>query len=468
VPGRFHISFVLSAIAWGLLLVLGGLGPLKSLVAEVQAWLSPIFCAAGDHLQAFHRCVGPGAPGGNATVAIALLVLYVASVIAVYCLLGIVWKRKQRARSAKPAAVGNFAAPATQPPPIDIYPPEYPVDSRTDHESAASRSFVARPPMFGPNASGWIGVTLAFILMLAAGAVMLVGLEQKNTGLIIGPVVVLALGFGAYLAWSGMREVQICVTGDDLTVGRRSGDVFSLRGAKLGPWADRGGMPVGTALHLQSGPHQLVIGGRDYRTGTGTPLEAPSADSVDAWMSASDFEQLLTMVSGPSWLTRHQPAPGGSTRCLLFPNDQILRQMVPVPWALRDRAQYQRSATQPQLALEVGPDAIRVVDPNTNTQIAWASPAQVTASPETYILRRNKEVGRPSPVLVVAVPGFEPLTIGCHERAEGMGMGQIRFSWRGKVPERTNNPAAYMVSGMDWLTLVEKCGFAAYLEDRSG
>ena len=68
-PGRFHISFVLSAIAWGLLLVLGGLGPLKSLVAEVQAWLSPIFCAAGDHLQAFHRCVGPGAPGGNATVA---------------------------------------------------------------------------------------------------------------------------------------------------------------------------------------------------------------------------------------------------------------------------------------------------------------------------------------------------------------------------------------------------------------
>jgi len=92
----------------------------------------------------------------------------------------------------------------------------------------------------------------------------------------------------------------------------------------------------------------------------------------------------------------------------------------------------------------------------------------VATSPETYIRRGNKDVGPPSPVLVVAVPGFEPLTIGCHERAEGMGMGQIRFSWRGKVPERTNNPAAYMVSSMDWLTLVEKCGFAAYLEDRSG
>src|ERR1700756_2502948 len=107
VPGRFQFSFLLSAIAWGALLVLCGLGPLESLVAKVQAWLSPIFCGAGDHLQAFHRCVGPGEPSGNAGFAVASLVLFAASVIAVYCLLGIVWKLRQRARWAKPAAVGN-------------------------------------------------------------------------------------------------------------------------------------------------------------------------------------------------------------------------------------------------------------------------------------------------------------------------------------------------------------------------
>jgi hypothetical protein len=464
VPGRFAISLGLSAIAWGVLLVLRGLGPLESLFARVQAWLSPIFCEAGDHLQAFHRCVGLGAPGANAGFALALLVLYAASVIAVYCLLGIVWKGKQRARSAKPAAVGTFATPATQPP-IDIHPSQHAVDSRTDHESAASRSFVAHPPDFGSKSSGW-SLTWAFFLTLGAVAVMFVGMALKNTWLVVGPWVVFFLGFGAFRAWYGMREIRICVTSDGLTVGRRPREVFSLLDAKLGPWAVRGGMPVGTALHLQSGPRQLVIGGRDYRLGTATPLEAPAVDTVDAWISASEFEQLLTMVSRRSGLKLRQPVPGEPTRCLLFPNDQILRHMA--PWAYRDRARYDPSARQPQLALDVSRDAIRVIDPTTDRQIASASPAHVTTTPETYILRRNKQVGSPSPVLVVAVPGVKPLTIGCHERAEGMGMGQVRFSWRGKVPERTNDPAAYMVSGMDWLTLVEKCGFAAYLDDRSG
>jgi hypothetical protein len=376
------------------------------------------------------------------------------------------WERKRRARSAKPAAVGNFAAPAPQPPAIEPHPIQDSVNAHIGDQSVGPRSFVAHPPLFGPKASGWMGITAAFILMLAAGAVMLLGIEQKNTALIVGPVFVALLGFGGYVAWSGMREVQIWVTGAGLTIGRRPGDVFSFLDAKLGPWADRGGMPIGTALHLQSGSRQVVIGGRDYRPGSATPLEPPVADNVDVWMSASDFEQLLTFVSSLGSSKLGPPSPGAPTRCLLFPNDQILRQMG--PWGYRERARFQSTAGRPQLAVEVGPDAIRVIDPNTDSQFASASPAQVTASPETYILRQNKQVGTPSPVLVVAFPGLPPLTIGCHERAEGMGMGQMRFSWRGKVPERTNDPAAYMVSGMDWLTLVEKCGFAPYLEDRSG
>jgi len=39
-----------------------------------------------------------------------------------------------------------------------------------------------------------------------------------------------------------------------------------------------------------------------------------------------------------------------------------------------------------------------------------------------------------------------------------------RFSWSANVPI-TNDPPAYVVSAADWLTLVEKSGLAAHLED---
>jgi hypothetical protein len=41
---------------------------------------------------------------------------------------------------------------------------------------------------------------------------------------------------------------------------------------------------------------------------------------------------------------------------------------------------------------------------------------------------------------------------------------QLRFSWRGEVSMR-EEPAAYSVSGADWLTLVQAFGLASYLVD---
>ena len=53
-------------------------------------------------------------------------------------------------------------------------------------------------------------------------------------------------------------------------------------------------------------------------------------------------------------------------------------------FAFRKRQQFMQSLTQPRLAIDVGADVIRVIDPNTNALIASVSPTQVTATPVTY------------------------------------------------------------------------------------
>ncbi len=62
-------------------------------------------------------------------------------------------------------------------------------------------------------------------------------------------------------------------------------------------------------------------------------------------------------------------------------------------------------------------------------------------------------------VMVVRIPGLQErlhanrrLTISCRDS---------RFSWGTKVPSEP--PPAFVVSGADWRTLVEKLGLAPYL-----
>jgi hypothetical protein len=245
-------------------------------------------------------------------------------------------------------------------------------------------------------------------------------------------------------------------------------------------------MTMGTALHLQCGPHRFVLGGRDHRIATGTRLEAPPVPGVDAYVSAADFGELLTMVGRRSGSDLRQPppgqptSPGQPTRCLLFPNPLSAQQMG--PFAVLKKQRHLRSAQQPRLAIDVGADGIRVIDPNSNALIASAGLGQVTATPETYRYQRRgllfgppdqvasrvldqavAEFASTAPGLVVCVPGLQPLTIGCLDRAGSAGFTR-RFSWRGQVPQRVNEPADYAVSGADWLMLVEKFGLAPSLE----
>jgi len=119
-------------------------------------------------------------------------------------------------------------------------------------------------------------------------------------------------------------------------------------------------------------------------------------------------------------------------------------------------------------------DAIRFIDLDRNAVIASVSPGQVTATPVMYapsswhlvpsaghvtsdalVNQLSKE-----PEMAVPIPGMPPLIIGCRDY---VGM-QLRFSWRGDVPMR-QEPAAYSVSGADWLTLVQAFGLASYLVD---
>ena len=54
--------------------------------------------------------------------------------------------------------------------------------------------------------------------------------------------------------------------------------------------------------------------------------------------------------------------------------------------------------------------------------------------------------------MFVPAPGLQRLTTGCRDSDGGL---ERRFSWRGNVPVQ-NERAAYVVSGADWLALVEK------------
>jgi hypothetical protein len=99
--------------------------------------------------------------------------------------------------------------------------------------------------------------------------------------------------------------------------------------------------------------------------------------------------------------------------------------------------------------MDVGKDALRVIDLNRNALIASAWLTQVTATPaenRTYAYRAGMWT---TPVLVVGVADLQPLTIGCPDSpdpawprtsysAGGIKGNVSRFSWRGQVYQGSN------------------------------
>jgi hypothetical protein len=271
---------------------------------------------------------------------------------------------------------------------------------------------------------------------------------------------IFALAGTAYVWWRSRRKILIDVTSNGLTVNKRR-DVFSFDDAKVGPWVN-----MGVALHLQRGSHRFVLGGRDRRIAPATRLDAPPVQAVDAWLWVSEFDELLATGGRRSGVDVRGPALGEPTRCLLFPNPYLAEQMG--SFAFRKQLRLQRSLSKPSLVLDVDNDAMRVIEPNSDTLIASASLADVTATPATLqpdsvTSGDGSTYNYPAtPGLAVCVPGVQPLTIGCLDLVGS----RFRFSWRGAVPS-PNDRAAYVVSGADWLTLVEKLGLASQLEDKA-
>jgi hypothetical protein len=271
----------------------------------------------------------------------------------------------------------------------------------------------------------------------------------------------------AFYFWNKPGDMLIRVTSEGLTVNRRKGDIYSFFDARLGSWVPTeyrrrraGAITLGTALHLRCGPKTLVLGGRDHRMGAGAPREAPRTDRLDAWMWASDFDRLLATIGSRSRLDVHGPAPGEPIRCWLVPN----------PWLMTRRQR--RRETPPVLALDVGSDQIWVIDPNGNAPVASAFLTQVTSTPADCVVRMSGswKVNFIEPALIISLPGMTPLTIGCHDETDPWGTWvwgtrqfPRRFSWSDDVPSARETD--FVVSGADWLTLVEKFDLAKYLDD---
>jgi hypothetical protein len=122
------------------------------------------------------------------------------------------------------------------------------------------------------------------------------------------------------------------------------------------------------------------------------------------------------------------------------------------------------------VAIDVGKDAIWMMDPPDNALIASAWRAQVTATP-ALSNDRYRLTGIPVPVLVVQVPGapdvFNHLIIGHPNYGSDAGFNRgltwvWRYSWRDAVPPE--KPPTHLLLGAHWFALVEKFGLDPYLE----
>ena len=369
-----------------------------------------------------------------------------------------------------------------------------------DDRPTATRQFVAHPPFWGSKLASVTTPAherrpaMMFLIYGAASVAFTAGLIGSFVGLqalveggsewvrraaqygFQGALLLLLFG-GVYLwTWrSRRRRIVLSVSSDAVTVSTRPGDVYPLRGARLGTWGVTGGMTMGTALHLQCGPRRFVLGGRDRRMAAGAPLDAPDAGyglevDVDAWLDASDFEHVLALL-GRQGRDVRPPAADQPMRCLLFPNALKIQELS--PWATKARRELYESAKRPRLAIEVGAEAIRVFDQYGGALLCSAWPTQVTATPVLYRPASNHLIPTVGNVISdyaattwsttigmrVAFPGMPLLTIGCADTATGLDR---RFAWASDVPVEDAR-ADYLVSGADWMTLTAGFGLAPHV-----
>lgn len=374
-----------------------------------------------------------------------------------------------------------------------------------NNNSGAARQFVAQPPFWGSKVASfttpaWQNNPAKAYLFTIVGVFAFTGalwalffgmqsltedgsewIQRASThGLQLSLLVLLFGGVYGWTRWSRDKKIVVSATSDALTVTTRPGDVYPFTEAQLGTWGVTGGHTMGTALHLHCGSKRFALGGRDRRVAAGTRLDAPDAGyglpiDVDAWLSAEDFDALLAIVSNRSGLDVRRPSADEPTRCLLFTNSLKLQEIS--SFSIRKQWQFTRSLSTARLAIDIGVNSIRVIDPTTAAVIASVSPRQVSAQPVVFRPMQGRhwfptlgnamsdaatDYWSTSPGMRITIPGMEPLTVGCRDTAMGL---DFRFAWPGGVPTVAAR-ADYEVSGTDWLTLVETFGLASHLQHR--
>ncbi len=185
--------------------------------------------------------------------------------------------------------------------------------------------------------------------------------------------------------------------------------------------------------------------------------ERQQAEAVGQPSQSADAQ----MVAG-----RQPVAPGEPIRCVLI--EVFNRRKL---WRNRLRLDFSRA--RPALAMDLGTDAIRVIDLTTNALIASARLAQVTATPKEHTFSQDMFSSWIFPVLVVGVPGLPRMTIGPLPLGvspdwarHGAYATSFASSWRPTVPTTFKYPT-HVVTNAEWLSLVEKFGLAPQLNDRT-
>lgn len=133
-------------------------------------------------------------------------------------------------------------------------------------------------------------------------------------------------------------------------------------------------------------------------------------------------------------------------------------------------------AEQPQLAIDVGDDAISVIEPASKAVITSAGRAQVTATPAIYAPVSQAAEGAGSrqykqPMLIVDVPGVLNLRIAIRPMRYSIWNGHnFRYAWRMKAgPRDVRKPAqspTHVAADTEWFNLLGAFGLAALVVDK--
>jgi hypothetical protein len=149
-------------------------------------------------------------------------------------------------------------------------------------------------------------------------------------------------------------------------------------------------------------------------------------------------------------------------------NEQSAASAPPVRYELDPVFQVRKKNRKPALALDVANDAVWVIDADTTALVASSSRTQVTATP---VRCKHVESDGDStstywqPVLVLGVPGLQPLTIGTNRTKHSKWGGRAyQYVWRDKVA-RADKPN-YLVKEEQWRELAEKFGLGTLVVDR--